>query len=59
MAKSKSSARNRSVHSKTKGPVTSGLKGIIRIIIIFLVSVLLLVGIVGAIIKYYRIATNH
>ena len=59
MAKSKSSARNCSVHSKKKDPVKAGFKGIIKVIIKFLVTVLLLLGIVGAIIKYYRLATNH
>lgn len=59
MAKSKSSALNYSVHDKTKAPVTTGTERILKFTIVLLVSVLLLAGIIGAIIKYYRKAANQ
>ncbi len=59
MAKPKSSNRNCSVHSSSKSLVSAGSGKVIRFIIALLVSVLLLAGIVAAVIKYYRIATNR
>jgi len=59
MAKSKSRTRKKPVYSKIKNPVKPRWMRVLRLIAIIFCSLLLLLGLAGKIVKYYRLVSKH